>query len=141
MPKTNWRVVKEAVTSDKRTAPSVPPLPLSKDTFMKQTVIVVGAVAAAIVFFAIVIIGSMYMDRAASKFGEETRTQTYEKSRTYQKGTNLNIAEWCAEMRTHPDHAKALAVLIRQASATYEGPLSADNADCIAEAKLTEIAQ
>lgn len=66
---------------------------------------------------------------------EATRREVYDESRAYQQGTQLNISRWCAEMRTKPEHAKATAAMIRDAAATYDGPLSRDNQSCIREAE------
>lgn len=102
---------------------------------MKNTLIAFVVAIAAIIGVYALATGNMLFERRAAPYREETRKQTYDTSRTYQQGTQMNIANWCLEMRTKPEHAKAVAAMIRDAAATYSGPLSSENITCIAEAK------
>lgn len=80
---------------------------------------------------------NLITSRPMTKYQEETRAQTYDTSRQYQQGTNRDIARYCEQMRreTSDSGKKAVAALIRSTSATYEGPLTPDNQDCLMEAK------
>jgi hypothetical protein len=79
----------------------------------------------------------MITGRPMAKYQEETRTQVYDQSRSYQQGANRDIARYCQQMRTEPGTSgkKAIAALIRSTMSTYDGPLSPDNQDCVSEAK------
>ena len=98
-------------------------------------------IAAALVAFLALIVGlswfGLVTQRPMDKYSEETRAQVYDTSRQYQQGTNRDMARYCEQMRgaQSPSAKKAVAALIRSTAATYDGPLSADNADCLTEAK------
>lgn len=98
---------------------------------LKLILLWVAAIAVAIALG----LGVLWLNRRTAPYAEETRKITHDTSRAYQQGTQLNIAQWCREMRTKPEHAPALAAMIREAAATYTGPLSADNQTCINEAQ------
>lgn len=94
-----------------------------------------GLILVAVVWVALSALG-LFGGRYAQPYAEETRRQTYETSRTYQQGTNLAISRYCAEWRTaDAEHRTALAQIISETAATYDGPLSADARRCIEETR------
>ena len=73
-------------------------------------------------------------DRPAAKYAEETRHQTYDNSREYQQGTQLDLLRYCRQYAEAPPASKkAVADLIRDTAATYGGPLTPANQACISE--------
>lgn len=104
-------------------------------SFFKDRATEVGAVIwYGAIIVAVGVVGFLLWSQLAPR-QEAVRRDVYDQSRAYQQGAQLNIARWCAEMRTKPEHAKAMAALIRDAAATYEGPLSGDNQSCILDAQ------
>jgi uncharacterized protein HemX len=101
----------------------------------------IGIGLAALVLLVLVGLGTSWFGLVASRpmqrYAEETRAQTYDTSRQYQQGTNRDLARYCEQMQTAdtPAAKRAVAGLIRSTSSTYDGPLSSDNAACVAEAK------
>jgi len=104
---------------------------------MRTALAIVGA------FIAILLVGwgtswfGLVASRPMAKYAEESRAQVYDTSRQYQQGTNRDLARYCEQMRSADNSAsrKAIAALIRSTISTYDGPLSDDNKDCVAEAK------
>jgi hypothetical protein len=79
---------------------------------------------------------SLFAARPMAGYAEETRAQTYDKSRQFNQGTNRDIARYCRDMRTATGAAaKATATLIISTADTFEGELNQGNRDCVAEAK------
>lgn len=76
-------------------------------------------------------------DRPVKEYQAETDKRVYDNSRSYQQGTNLDIARYCMQMKTatEPSAKRAVAQLILTTAATYEGPLSPDAESCIDDAK------
>jgi hypothetical protein len=74
--------------------------------------------------------------RPMARYQEETRREVYDTSRQYQQGINRDLARYCEQMRSADTVAakRAVAALIRSTASTYDGPLSPDNQDCLAEA-------
>jgi hypothetical protein len=104
-------------------------------SFFKDRATEVGAVIwYGAIAIAIIAVGFLVWSQLAPR-QEAVRRDVYDQSRAYQQGTQLNISRWCAEMRTKPEHSKAIAAMIRDAAATYDGPLSGDNQSCILEAQ------
>lgn len=77
----------------------------------------------------------LWATRPQQVYQEETRAQVYDSSRQYNQGTNRDIARYCEQMRTSEGSAKrAVAALIRTTASTYDGELSVDNRQCVADA-------
>lgn len=75
---------------------------------------------------------SLFANREVQKFNAETTTQVYENSRSYQQGTQLDLARYCTTWRTTPDGPARTAVanLYSETLATYNGPTSAMVEQC-----------
>lgn len=79
---------------------------------------------------------SLVTQRPMAGYAEETRAQTYDKSRQFNQGINRDIARYCRDMRLAGGAgAKATADLIVSTADTFEGELNQGNRDCVAEAK------
>lgn len=77
----------------------------------------------------------LWAGRPQQVYQEETRAQVYDTSRQYNQGTNRDIARYCEQMRTSEGSARrAVAALIRSTASTYDGELSVDNRQCVADA-------
>jgi len=71
-------------------------------------------------------------DRAAQKYDTETSKQAYDTSRQYQQGTQLDLSRYCRQFAEANGPGKAaIADLIRDTAATYNGPLTAANQACL----------
>lgn len=96
----------------------------------------IGKILVGVGALVVFVVGVKYLDRTEQKFDENTKVEVYDSSRTYTKGTNKDLARYCYDFKTQDTDAsrKAMAALIRSTAATYDGPLSQENKDCIAEA-------
>lgn len=76
---------------------------------------------------------NMVVGREFAKYGEETRRQVFETSRTYQEGMAQNIDNLCLEY----DRTGNVAILssIRQRTAGYNGEFPDHLKDCVAKAR------
>ena len=76
-------------------------------------------------------------DRHFQPYAEETRSQTYDSSRTYQQGMAVDLDDLCRRYHTAKDvDIKAgLADTIRLRSARYSGPLPAHVEACLGEVR------
>ena len=79
----------------------------------------------------------LFTQRPMARYAEETRAQTYDKSRQYNQGVNRDVARYCEQMRreTTDSGKRATAALIRSTTSTFEGDLNQDNHDCVTDAK------
>jgi hypothetical protein len=80
---------------------------------------------------------SLVAERPMAKYAEQTRKEVYDTSRQFEQGVNRDVARYCETMRSTKEQGskQAIAALIRSEVSTYDGQLSPDNGDCVAEAK------
>lgn len=86
-----------------------------------------------IIWFTFAVLG-LGWQRVAEPIREETRRVTYDESRAYQQGTQLELARLCREWQRAEGPAKtAVATIIRDTRTTYRGPVSEGVASCLAQ--------
>lgn len=99
---------------------------------MKEFAGIFIALGLFILFIFAVAFFALGFDRVASPYQEQTRKITYDQSRTYQQGTQLDISRLCQKYDEAPlGGKKAIAQLIRDTNATYTGQLTQSNQDCL----------
>lgn len=82
---------------------------------------------------------SLYFDRVAQPFAQETQRRTYENSVSRQEGVEQQISAYCMNLKTSTDPIakKAFAHYIISEAGSYHGELSPEATDCLSLASAT----
>lgn len=100
-----------------------------------------GFLLVLLVLFFVMLLGvgmgwwSLWFQRVAMPYQEQTRRLTYQQSATHQEGSNTNFQDLCLQWSRAPDSLTRdmIAVVIRQRRSVYMGPpLSDDVMACFA---------
>ena len=103
---------------------------------MAKVIFAVGIGAIIAAPFALSAMG-LGWQRVAAPYAEETRSQTYESSRTYQHGMAVDLDELCRQRSLTADEGQkaVLADTIRLRSARFTGELPSHVQECLNEVR------
>ena len=100
-------------------------------TFLGLGIVGWAAVTVAVVATSVVVV---VVSRPVANYQAETQREVYQNSLAYQEGAQSDMARFCYDMRTNPDHKQALAAMLREKARVYNGPMTRDLSACLTEA-------